>query len=195
VRLLRRALLVVFSIVVTAWLAASAALAIGLPFGWRMSNWPLSVPGFAAMSPEGVVLRWTPMDWRGLRVTGQNFTPRGSRLGPIRALDAELALRGPPGLDGTAWRQAGGHVEVVGLSILWGPLRFSGAGELRPTEDGAMRGPLRGRLEGLDGAMAILLRSATLGTATRVQGEVELPLSLLRDGSIMLGPLLIASWR
>jgi hypothetical protein len=195
VRLLRRILLVVLAISVTGWLAASAALAVWLPPGWRMSNWPLSVPGFAAMSPEGVVLRWTPMEWRGLRVTGQNFTPRGSRLGPINALDVELALRGPPGLDGTAWRQAGGHVEVVGLSILWGPLRFSGAGVLRPTEDGAMRGPLRGRLEGLDGAMAILSRSGVVGTATRVQGEVELPLALLRDGSILLGPLLIASWR
>lgn len=194
-RLLRRILLIMILMAVTVWLAASAGLALWLPQGWRVSNWPLSVPGLEAMSPEGAMLRWTPLDWRGLRVAGQDFTPRGSRLGPITALDSELTLRGPLGLDLASWRQAGGHVEVVGLSILWGPLRFSGAGELRLTEDGALQGPLRGRLEGLDGAMAMLSQSGVVGTGGRIQGDVELQFALLRDGRIMLGPLMIASWR
>lgn len=141
------------------------------------------------------MVRWTPRDWRGLRVTGQNFTPRGSRLGPITAVDAELALRGPLSLDMASWRLGGGHVEVVGLSILWGPLRFSGFGELTPSEDGTLQGPLRGRLEGLDRATAMLSQTGILGTGSRVQGEVQLPLALLPDGRVLLGPLLIANWR
>ena len=195
VRLLRRTLLLLLAVVVSAWLAASAALAIWLPAGWRVSNWPLSVPGFSAISPEGVTLRWSPRDWRGLRATGQNFTPRGSSLGQISTLDAEFALRGPVGLDEAAWRQSGGHVEVVGLSILWGPLRFSGIGELRPAEDGSLQGSLRGRLEGLEGALATLVQNGIVSGGVRSSGQVELPLALLRDGRVMLGPLLIADWR
>lgn len=194
-RLLRRGLLLLLLLAVTAWLAASAALAAWLPAGWHVANWPLSAPGLAAVSPEGARLRWSPLDWRGLRLTGQNFTPRGSRLGQVTALDAELALRGPPGLDATAWRLAGGHVEVTGLSVVWGPLRFSGTGVLRPTEEGALSGPLRGRMEGLDGATSMLSQAGIITPGNRVRGEVELPLTLYRDGRVMLGPLLIASWR
>ena len=193
--LLRRGLLLLLLLVVTVWLAASAALALWLPAGWQVVNWPLSVPGLAAVSPEGARLRWSPLDWRGLRLTGQNFTPRGSRLGQVTALDAELVWRGPPGLDVAAWRQAGGHVEVAGLSVVWGPLRFSGTGELRPTEEGALRGPLRGRLEGLDGAMGMLSQAGIVAPGAQARGEVELPLTLYRDGRVLLGPLLIANWR
>jgi len=193
--LLRRALLMLVLLLAAAWLLASAALAFWLPPGWQVANWPLSVPGLAATSPEGAVLRWSPLDWRGLRLTGQNFTPRGSRLGQVTALDAELSVRGPPGLDAAAWRTAGGAIEITGLSVIWGPLRFSGAGELRPGEDGALRGPLRGRLEGLEGAMAMLSQAGIVAPGARARGEVELPLALYRDGRVMLGPLLVANWR
>jgi hypothetical protein len=195
VRFMRRALLALVLLLAMSWLAASAALAIWLPPDWRVYNWPLSVPGLAAMSPEGAILRWTPRDWRTLRLTGQNFMPRGSRLGLVTTVDAELALRGPLSLDMEGWRQGGGHVEVVGLSIVWGPLRFSGTGELRPSEDGALRGPLQGRLEGLEGATAMLSQTGILGDRSRIQGEVQLPLALFPDGRVMLGPLLLANWR
>ena len=193
--LLRRSLLAALLLAVGLWLAASAALAIWLPPGWHLSQWPLSVPGLAVTSPEGAVLRWSPVNWRAVRLNGQDFTPRGSRLGPVTALDAELAWRGPPSLDAAAWRQAGGHIEVVGLSVVWGPLRFSGVGELRPMEDGGLRGPMRGRLAGLDGALPMLAQAGIVTPGARLQGEVELPLALHRDGRVMLGPMLVANWR
>ena len=194
-KLLRRGLLLLVLTAAGAWLAASAALAYGLPVGWHIARWPVSIPGLAATSPEGVTLRWSPVDWRGLRLAGQNFTPRGSRLGSVTALDAEVVLRGPPGLDAVTWRLAGGHLEITGLSVLWGPLRFSGAGTLWPSEDDALTGSLRGRMEGGDGALGMLARAGMIGTGGRAGGEVELPLAFHRDGRVMLGPLLVAQWR
>ena len=87
-KLLRRGLLLLVLTAAGAWLAASAALAFGLPVGWHIARWPVSIPGLAATSPEGVTLRWSPVDWRGLRLAGQNFIPRGSRLGAVTTLDA-----------------------------------------------------------------------------------------------------------
>lgn len=191
---MRRFLLAMLLLAVGAWLALSGAVAWALPAGWHLTGWPLSVPGLAAVSPEGARARWSPLDWRTLRLTGQDFTPKGSRLGPIGALDAELTLRGSPSLSEATWRAAGGFVEVRGLSVVWGPLRFSGAGALRPEDDG-LRGPLRGRMEGLDGAMALLGRTGIIAPGTRAQGDVELPLAMLRDGRVMLGPLLVATWQ
>ena len=95
-RALRRILLVMVLGVAVLWLGASAALALLLPPGWAVTQWPLSVPGLAAQSPEGALLRWSPAEWRVLRVSGNNITPRGSRLGPITALDAELEGAGMP---------------------------------------------------------------------------------------------------
>lgn len=190
--MLRRWLLVLLMIPVAAWLIASAALALCLPTGWRVRDWPVSVPGLAVATSEGALLRWSPMDWRGMRLTGQNFTPRGSRLGPVTALDAELALRGPVFLNR---RLEGTHIEVTGLSVVWGPLRFSGSGQLFAMDDGSLSGPLRGRMEGFQGAMAMLSQTGILSGGARAGGEVELPLALHRDGRVMLGPLLIANWR
>ncbi len=196
--LLRSLLLLAVLVVAGAWLAASAALHLLLPAGWQMANWPMTVPGFAVTSPEGATLRWTPMDWRAMRVAGQGVSPRGGGLGRITALDAELEWHGPLAMP-AAWREAGGYVEVRGLSVVWGPLRFSGAGELRPVPEGGLQGPLRGRLEGYAEAAALLARAGVISqadaraTATPAGREVELPLSL-RNGRLMLGPLPLAVW-
>lgn len=197
---LRSILLTLVLLVAGSWLAASAALALLLPQGWQVSNWPLSVPGFAVASPEGAVLAWTPVSARDLRISGQNITPRGGGLGRINALDAEITVHGPPSLTRAAWAEAGGHVEIRGLTVLWGPLRFSGAGEMRPDSEGGLRGPLRGRLEGFSEAAGLLARAGIISQSeARNAGnplgrDVELPISLDR-GRLMLGPLPLAVWR
>ncbi len=199
-RVLRSLLLTLVLVVAGGWLAAGAALALLLPQGWHIANWPLSVPGFAVTSPEGALLAWTPKAWRDLRVTGQNISPRGGGLERITALDAEITLHGPPALTLPAWAEGGGHVEIRGLTVLWGPLRFSGAGEMRPAPEGGLRGPLRGRLEGFAEAAGLLARAGIITQAdARNAGnplgrEVELPLALER-GRLMLGPLPLAVWR
>lgn len=192
-RLLRRILLAAILLLAGTWLAAGAALAWWLPAGWAVTHWPMSVPGLAARSPEGAVLRWTPLDWRDLRVSGQNITPPGSRLGPITALDGELTWHGS--LPTRRAVPPDARLEIVGLSVLWGPLRFSGAGELLPDGEGGLRGPVRGRIEGLGGELAALARSGLIQSSGGARGEVTLPLSLLRDGRLMLGPLLLAHWQ
>lgn len=197
---LRSLLLTLVLLVIGAWLAAGAALALFLPQGWGVTNWPLSVPGFAVKSPEGARLSWTPWAWRDLRITGQNITPRGGGLGRITTFDAELTLHGPPTLPVQAWGDAGGFVEIRGVTVLWGPLRFSGAGALRPAPEGGLRGPLRGRLDGFSEAAGALARAGIItqaearGAGNPLGREVEMPLAI-QDGRLMLGPLPLAVWR
>ncbi len=180
-RLLRRVLLVMVLGIAALWLGASAGLALLLPQGWAVANWPLSVPGLAAHSPEGALLRWSPWEWRVLRVTGNNITPRGSRLGPITALDAELEGLGSPPF-------AEGPLAIRGLSVVWGPLRFSGTGELHPDDQGGLQGTLRGRMEGYAELASQLSRAGLSASGPTIAAgrDMQLPVSL-RDGQLTVG--------
>ena len=192
-KLVRRLLLALLLLAAGAWLALSGAVAWALPPGWQLTNWPLSLPGLAAVSAEGLRARWSPLDWRGMRLSGQNFTPRGSRLGPITALDAELRLEGPfAARRESPWLDFGA-VAVPGLSVIWGQLRFTGLGALE-REAGGLAGQLHGRVEGLESAMGQIARAGAI-TVMRPGGEVTLPVSVLSDGRIMLGPVPVANWR
>ncbi len=183
---LRRILLVLVLGIATLWLGASAGLAMLLPPGWAVANWPLSVPGLAANSPEGALVRWSPWEWRVLRVTGTNITPRGSRLGVITALDAELEGIGMPPF-------AEGPLNIRGLSVVWGPLRFSGAGEMHRDDLGGLQGVVRGRMEGYAELASMLSRGglAAAGPSIAAGRDIQLPVSL-RDGQLTVGfvPLL-----
>jgi hypothetical protein len=184
-RLLRRILLVVVLGLATLWLGASAGLAMLLPTGWAVTQWPLSVPGLAALSPEGALVRWTPWEWRVLRVTGNNITPRGSRLGPITTLDAELEGQG-------SLPFAEGPLAIRGLSVVWGPLRFSGTGALERDDLGGLQGMVRGRMEGHAELTSLLSRAGVPAIASG--RDVQLPVSL-RDGQLTVAFVPVLSLR
>ena len=180
-RALRRILLMMVLGVAVLWLGASAALALLLPPGWAVTQWPLSVPGLSAQSPEGALLRWSPAEWRVLRVSGNNITPRGSRLGPITALDAELEGTGMPPF-------ANGRLGIRGLSVVWGPLRFSGTGEMQPDDLGGLQGTLRGRMEGYAELATLLSRAGVSAGVPSISAgrDMQVPISL-RDGQLTVG--------
>ena len=139
------------------------------------------MPGLAAQSPEGALLRWSPAEWRVLRVSGNNITPRGSRLGPITALDAELEGAGMPPF-------ANGPLSIRGLSVVWGPLRFSGTGEMQRDDLGGLQGTLRGRMEGYAELASLLSRAGVSAGAPSISAgrDMQVPVSL-RDGQLTVG--------
>jgi len=200
-QVIRRILLALVLSGLGGWCLAGAALAWSLPPGWKLREWPISFPGFTVIAPPGAALRWSPLDWRRLRVAGQGLEmpgPHGGHpWGRLAALDAELVLHGPlapgGGLPGmlTAWRDAGGVLELRGFSLLWGPLRVSGAGELRLSVEGGLTGVLHGRIEGLAESAAALAAAGMIPPAeARAAGMVRdaaqgTALSL-RDGFLVL---------
>lgn len=93
-----------------------------------------------------------------------------------------------------AWRDDDGHVELRGFSLLWGPLRATGAGELRLSVEGRVEGGFRGRVEGLaESARALaaagLLPPAEAHQAGLFQDPAQGIALSLRDGFVMLGTL------
>lgn len=198
--MIRRILLGLVLLGLGGWFLAAAALALALPPGWKLREWPISFPGFTVIAPQGAALRWSPQDWRRLRVTGQGLVVPGHPWGLLTTLDAELVLRGPltfstnlPGLL-AAWRDDGGVLELRGFSLLWGPLRVSGAGELRLSFEGLPEGAFRGRIEGLAESAAALAAAGIIPPAeARAAGLFQDPAQgvalSLRDGFLVLGTL------
>lgn len=105
--MIRRILLGVVSLGLGGWCMAAAALALALPPGWMLREWPISFPGFTIIAPWGAALRWSPLDWRLLRVSGQGLAMQGHPWGRLTTLDAALVLHGPLSIGGGAARHAG----------------------------------------------------------------------------------------
>lgn len=198
--MIRRILLGLVLLGLGGWCAAAAALALALPPGWGLREWPISFPGFTVVAPQGAALRWSPLDGRVVRVTGRGLEMPRHPWGRLGTLDAELVLQGPlapsASLAGmlAAWRDAGGVLELRGLSLLWGPLRVSGGGELRLTAAGAWQGAFRGRIEGMaESAQALAAAGLVTPAEARAAGLFQDPAQnvalSLRDGFLVLGTL------
>ncbi|MCS6891985.1 MAG: DUF2125 domain-containing protein [Rhodovarius sp.] len=203
---LRRLLAALLLLPLLAWLTGSAALALLLPEGWRLIDWPGGFPGYALRSPPGVELRWSPLEPRRLRIGGAAVTWPGHPLGRLASLDAELVLEGPLGLPGSLlsgggligvaarWRDDGGRIVIRDVGLVWGPLRAAGEGELRWVLDGGLLGSFRGRLEGEREAAALFAAAGLIGRReAEIVGlfpEREVQRALfVKDGVLVLGIL------
>jgi len=133
--------------------------------------------------------------------------PLGSRLGHI-ALSAEMRgpLPEPPNVGKlTAWRDAGGTIEVDSIGLDYGPLSLRGEGTvaldgaLQPV--GAMTAKIRGFFEAVDALRARgMIRSKAASTAKIVLGvmakkppeggaaSLSLPLTV-QDRKLYVGPV------
>lgn len=198
--MIRRILLGVVLLGLAGWCAGAVALAWSLPAGWKLREWPISFPGYTVVAPQGAALRWSPLDWRLLRVAGQGLEMPGHPWGRLAALDAELVLHGPlspgGGLPGmlAAWRDDGGYLELRGFSLLWGPLRATGAGELRLSIEGTLQGSFVGRMDGVtESAQALAAAGLITPAEARQAGLFQDPARGvamgLRDGFLVLGTL------
>ena len=147
--------------------------------------------------------------WQGVILPDGLAGPLGREIASL-ALDANLKGElppGPPDLALAAWRDGGGTVEVLRLSLEWGPLMLEAGGsltldgELQPT--GTMTARVRGLVETItafemEGALeqraaaAARLVAAALSRPTGPGGAMEARLPVtLQDRTVMLGPVVL----
>jgi hypothetical protein len=134
-------------------------------------------------------------------------SPLGRRLQELR-IDATLRGTPPPGplrAALSAWRDAGGVLDLHNSLLQWGPLILSGDGTLTLDQELRPLGALSARIRGLGAALdkfadaglikrgqaiAIELAASALAGERDADGEqvVMLPLTL-QDGRLYLGPV------